>query len=118
MTNLTAAGDLECVEVVITAESVEWLADFTCQLVEDRLVACGHNFADPSDLPLGRAGARRHPGPRRTTHPRIPGPGHRELGQPRPRRRRSGVIALPISLGHPAYLQWIYDETQRCVVTC
>jgi uncharacterized protein involved in tolerance to divalent cations len=28
------------------------------------------------------------------------------------------VIALPISLGHPAYLQWIYDETQRCVVTC
>ncbi len=29
MTNPTAAGDLECVEVVITAESAEWLADFT-----------------------------------------------------------------------------------------
>jgi len=37
------AKNLECVEVVITAESAEWLADVTRQLVEDRLVACGHN---------------------------------------------------------------------------
>jgi len=36
---------VECVEVVITAESAEWLADFTRSLVEDRLVACGHNSA-------------------------------------------------------------------------
>jgi periplasmic divalent cation tolerance protein len=40
-----APEELECVEVVITAESAEWLADFTRQLVEDRLVACGHNIA-------------------------------------------------------------------------
>lgn len=33
------------VEVVITAESTDWLADFTRKLVEDRLVACGHNIA-------------------------------------------------------------------------
>jgi periplasmic divalent cation tolerance protein len=40
-----APEELECVEVVITAESAEWLADFTRQLVADRLVACWHNIA-------------------------------------------------------------------------
>lgn len=39
-----APEQLECVEVVITADSAEWLADFTRSLVEDRLVACGHNI--------------------------------------------------------------------------
>ena len=32
-------------EVVITADDAEWLAAFTRSLVEDRLVACGHNIA-------------------------------------------------------------------------
>jgi len=40
-----ASAELECVEVVITAESADWLADFTRSLVEDGLVACGHNIA-------------------------------------------------------------------------
>lgn len=38
------AEQLECVEVIITAESAEWLADFTRKLVEDRFVACGHKI--------------------------------------------------------------------------
>lgn len=44
MTEPIADGH-DCVEVVITAESAEWLADFTRSLVEDRLVACGHRIA-------------------------------------------------------------------------
>ena len=36
-------GPLDCVEVVVTAENADWLADFTRSLVEDRLVACGHS---------------------------------------------------------------------------
>ena len=44
------AEKLECVEVVATAESAEWLADFTRQLVEDRLMACGHNIAPISAI--------------------------------------------------------------------
>ncbi len=35
----------DCVEVVVTAEDAEWLAEWTRQLVEDRLVACGHTIA-------------------------------------------------------------------------
>jgi periplasmic divalent cation tolerance protein len=44
MTEPPPTEELECVKVMITAESAEWLADFTRQLVEDRLVACGHNI--------------------------------------------------------------------------
>ena len=36
-------GPLESVEVVVTAENADWLADFTRSLVEDGLVACGHS---------------------------------------------------------------------------
>jgi periplasmic divalent cation tolerance protein len=35
----------ECVEVVITAEDADWLASWTRQLVDDRLVACGHHIS-------------------------------------------------------------------------
>lgn len=41
----TASDELACVEVVIPADDPDWLADFTRSLVEDRLVACGHNIA-------------------------------------------------------------------------
>ncbi len=35
----------DCVEVIVTAEDADWLAQWTRQLVADRLVACGHNIA-------------------------------------------------------------------------
>jgi periplasmic divalent cation tolerance protein len=35
----------EYVEVIITADNADWLADFTRRLVEDCLAACGHNIA-------------------------------------------------------------------------
>ena len=34
-----------CVELVVTAKSLDWLADFTRSLVEDGLVASGQVFA-------------------------------------------------------------------------
>ena len=34
-----------CAEVIVTAEDAGWLAEWTRSLVEDRLVACGHNIA-------------------------------------------------------------------------
>ncbi len=111
MTELTAA-DLECVEVVITAESAEWLADFTRQLVEDRLVACGHNFASiraiyrwdgkVHDDPQARVGLHT----RASLVPEIVARADRDHDDDVP-----CVIALPISNGHPTYLRWIYGET-------
>lgn len=108
------AEQLECVEVVITAESADWLADFTRSLVEDRFVACGHNIAsiraiyrwdgEIHDDPQARVGLHTHA----SLVPDIVDRADLEHADDVPY-----VIALPIASGHPAYLQWIYDETRR-----
>jgi periplasmic divalent cation tolerance protein len=107
-----APEELECVEVVITAESAEWLADFTRQLVEDRLVACGHNIAPIRaiyrwegkvyDETQARVGLHT----RASLVPAIVARADRNHPDNVP-----CVIALPIAGGHEAYLQWIYVET-------
>lgn len=50
-----APEQLECLEIVITAESAGWLASFTRSLVEDRLAACGHNISPVRAISGGRA---------------------------------------------------------------
>jgi periplasmic divalent cation tolerance protein len=107
-----APEELECVEVVITAESAEWLANFTRQLVEDRLVACGHNIAPIRavyrwegkvyDETQARVGLHT----RASLVPAIVVRADRDHPDNVP-----CVIALPIAGGHEAYLQWIYVET-------
>lgn len=107
-----APEQLECVEVVVTAESAEWLADFTRSLVEDRLVACGHNITpiraiyrwegQVHDEPQARVGLHT----RESLVPEIVDRADRDHGDDVP-----CVIALPIRSGHKAYLRWIYSET-------
>lgn len=107
-----AAEQLECVEVVITAASAEWLADFTRSLVEDRLVACGHNIApiraiyrwDGSIYDEAQARVGLHT--RRSLVPKIIDRTNRDHSDDVP-----CVIAMPISAGQPDYLAWIYAET-------
>jgi periplasmic divalent cation tolerance protein len=106
--------DLACVEVVITADSAEWLADFTRSLVEDRLVACGHNIAQIRaiyrwegkvyDEPQTRVGLHT----RASLVPEIVTRADRDHADDVP-----CVIALPITGGHPSYIQWIYGETRN-----
>jgi periplasmic divalent cation tolerance protein len=112
MTEL-APEQLKCVEVVITAEAADWLADFTRKLVEDRLVACGHNIVQIRAIyRWDGKNLRRATGAGRTTHPRlwlvpeIVAHADRDHADDVP-----CVIALPMSDGHPAYRQWIYNET-------
>jgi periplasmic divalent cation tolerance protein len=107
-----AGDELECVEVVITAESADWLADFTRQLVEDRLVACGHNFANIRaiyrwdgqihDDPQARVGLHT----RASLVPEIVARADLDHADDVP-----CVIAFPIAGGHTGYLQWIYNQT-------
>lgn len=106
------AGTLECVEVVITAESAEWLAGFTRSLVEDRLVACGHGIApiravyrwegEVHDETQARVGLHT----RASLVPAIVARTDADHADDVP-----CVIALPVLAGNRRYLQWVYDET-------
>ena len=107
-----APEQLECVEVVVTAESADWLADFTRSLVEERLVACGHNVTPIRaiyrwdgrvfDEPQARVGLHT----RSSLVPMIVERADRDHADEVP-----CVIALRIQSGHPEYLNWIYKET-------
>jgi len=107
-----AIEQYECVEVVITAERAEWLALFTRALVEDRLVACGHNVAEIRaiyrwegkvyDEPQARVGLHT----RASLVPEIVARTQRDHADDLP-----CVIAVPLVGGNPAYLQWVLDET-------
>lgn len=104
----------DCVEVVITAESADWLVDFTRSLVEDRLVACGHHIASLRaiyrwdgqihDDPQARAGLHT----RASLVSEIVARADRDHADEVP-----CVIAMPLTAGHPSYLQWIYNETRE-----
>jgi periplasmic divalent cation tolerance protein len=106
--------EYECVEVVITADSADWLADFTRSLVEDRLVACGHNITpiraiyrwegEIYDEPQARVGLHT----RASLVPEIVARADRHHADDVP-----CVITLPITSGNPLYLQWVLDETSR-----
>lgn len=102
----------ECVELVVSGPSVEWLAGFTRSLVDDRLVACGHVLAPMRAIyrwegevynePQARVGLHT----RRSLVPEIVARADRDHPDDVP-----CVIALPLVDGHPAYLRWIVDET-------
>jgi len=86
--------------------------NFTRTLVEDRLVACGHNIAQIRaiyrwegtvyDEPQARVGLHT----RASLVPEIVARADRDHADDVP-----CVIALPVADGHPAYLRWIYDGT-------
>ncbi|MGH3913707.1 MAG: divalent-cation tolerance protein CutA [Pseudonocardiaceae bacterium] len=111
-------SDHDCVEVVITAESAEWLAGFTRSLVEDRLVACGHNIISIraiyrwEDRIHDEAQARVGLHTRACLLPEIVARADRDHADDVP-----CVIALPLTGGHPAYLQWVYDETREPLIS-
>ena len=102
----------ECVEVVVTGPSAEWLAGFTRRLVDDRLVACGHVLGpmravyrwqgEVYDEAQARVGLHT----RRSLVAEIVARADRDHPDDVP-----CVIALPLVGGHPAYLQWVVDET-------
>jgi periplasmic divalent cation tolerance protein len=103
-----------CVEIIVTAEDPEWLAGWTRSLVEDRLVACGHNIASIRAVYRWEGQIHDDPQARVALHtraelvPEIVARADRDHSDDVP-----CVIALPISGGHPEYLKWVHAETRE-----
>jgi periplasmic divalent cation tolerance protein len=102
----------DCVEVVVTGPTTQWLANFTRRLVDARLVACGHVLAPMRAIYRwdgtvhDEAQARVGLHTRASLVPEIVARADQDHPDDVP-----CVIAVPLVGGHPAYLRWIVDET-------
>lgn len=105
-------------EVIVTAEDSAWLADWTRSLVDERLVACGHNIAAIRAIYRWDGGIHDDPQARVALHTRaelvdeIVDRANREHADDVP-----CVIAVPLVGGHPDYLAWIVAETRPATTT-
>jgi periplasmic divalent cation tolerance protein len=105
-------SDDDVCEVVVTSDSAEWLVGFTRRLVDDRLVAGGHNITAIRSIyrwagsvhDVQEARVALHT--RRSLVPRIVERADAEHPYDVP-----CVIALPVVDGNPAYIQWVPAET-------
>ena len=104
----------EVCEVIVTAPSADWLADFTRTLVNERLCACGHNITTIRSIYRWQGAvhdeseARVALHTRRTLVPAIIDRVNRQHPY-----EVACVIALPVIEGSAAYLRWVLDETEH-----
>jgi periplasmic divalent cation tolerance protein len=100
-------------EIVVTGSDAEWLSGYTRTLVEERLVACGHQFAAIRSVYRWEGAVHDEPEARVALHTR------RSLVPAITARADElhpydvpCVIALPLADGNPAYLAWVAAETR------
>jgi periplasmic divalent cation tolerance protein len=103
---------VEICEVIITADSAEWLADFTRHLVTDRLAACGQNTSVIRSIYRWEGAIHDEQEARVALHTRV------ELVPAIVDRTNRDhpydvpcVIALPIVEANPAYVDWVVSQT-------
>ncbi|WP_041775609.1 divalent-cation tolerance protein CutA [Blastococcus saxobsidens] len=105
--------DEEFCEVVVTAADGDWLAGFTRTLVEERLVACGHQVTPIRSVYRWDGAVHDEAEARVALHTRrslVPAVVARtEELHP---YEVPCVIALPLVGGNPDYLAWIAAETR------
>jgi len=100
-------------EVVITGPSEPWIGDFTRQLVEARLAACGHIIPQIRSIYRWAGSIHDETEARVALHtqrslvPRII-----DLANDAHPYDVPCVIVLPISDGNPDYLAWVAGETE------
>jgi periplasmic divalent cation tolerance protein len=101
-------------EVVITADSADWLAAYTRRLVEDRLAACGHNIAPIRSIYRWDGEVQDDTEARVALHTRASlVPAIIERTNAEHPYDVPCVIALPIEQGNPGYLDWITASTRE-----
>lgn len=98
-------------EVIITADSAEWLAGFTRELVEARLAAGGHNEPIRS-IYRWQGNIEDRSEARVALHTRVALiPAIVERTKAEHSYQVPCVIAMPILAGNPDYLAWIGEQT-------
>lgn len=99
-------------EVIITAPDADWLAQFTTDLVADRLAACGHHITPIRSIYRWEGAIHDVHEARVAVHTRlalvdrIVDKANRDHPHEVP-----CVIATGLVAGNPAYFQWVRDET-------
>jgi periplasmic divalent cation tolerance protein len=106
-------SDSRVCEVVITAADAGWLAELTRELVDDRLVACGHHIEVIRSIYRWDGEVHDDPEARVNLHTRL------DLVDRIVERVNERhpydvpcVIALPVVAGNPEYLAWVEAETR------
>jgi periplasmic divalent cation tolerance protein len=99
-------------EVIITADSDDWLINFTRSLIEHRLVACAQHIAPIRSIYRWDATIHDDREMRVALHARI------SLVQEVIDRTRkvhpydvACILAIPVQTGNPDYVQWVISET-------
>ena len=101
-------------EIVVTGSDAEWLSGYTRRLVEERLVACGHQLAAIRSVYRWEGAVHDEAEARVALHTR------RSL-VPEVVARTAELhpydvpclIALPVLGGDPGYLDWVVRETRE-----
>ena len=101
-------------EVIVTADSEEWLVSFTRSLVEDRLVACGQHIGPIRSIYRWDGTIHDDGEMRVALHTRS------SLVQHVINRARQlhpydvpCVLVLPVQAGNPDYVRWVIEETSE-----
>jgi periplasmic divalent cation tolerance protein len=99
-------------EVIITADSEEWLINFTRSLVKDRLVACGQHLAPIRSIYRWKGDIHDDREVRVALHTRTSLVQHviDRTCQAHPYDVPC-ILAIPIESGNPDYIQWVISET-------
>ena len=103
----------EVCEVVLTADSEEWLVEFARSLVSDRLVACGQHLTPIRSVYRWQDEIRQDTETRvalHTTQDLVPAVLERVASE-HPYEVPC-VLVIPIMGGNPAYLDWVRAETR------
>ena len=101
-------------EMIITADSEDWLINFTRSLVEDRLAACGQHIMPIRSIYRWAGSIHDDWEVRVALHTRI---SLVPAIMDQVRREHSYevpcVLVLPVETGNPDYLSWILEETTQ-----
>lgn len=105
-------ADEELVDVTITADDAEWLAEFTRGLVADRLAACGNIIPAIRSIFSWEGAVQDDAEALVVLHtrgalvPAIIERADRDHPYDTPQ-----VLAVPVAEAHPGYRQWVLDAT-------